>query len=663
MKPSQKIQVLLPTAVDKPFSYSVPQGLSAELGDIVIVNFRSRLTIGVVWKIETEGGYQGTLKEIESIVEGHRLPKESLDFIGWVARYTLNPLGMVLKMVLSGSSEKMGSEKKTRQSKLLVNNSPDFTLQGPELSPDQAEAVSEILQSTETFQPFLLDGVTGSGKTEVYFDVIKEVLQQGKQVLVLLPEIALSSQWLERFHARFGEQPLQWHSGLSKSVKKQTWKMILDGKQAVVVGARSALFLPFANLGLIIVDEEHDISYKQDEQTYYHARDMAVVRAQISRIPIVLASATPSLETVVNVNQGRYKHLQLKSRYGGAHLPTLQIVDMRQYAKSGKNWISPPLRQALSERLESGQQSILFLNRRGYAPLTLCHHCGHRFICLGCTSWLVHHKNSNKLQCHYCGYNQSAPTCCPACQAEDGLIACGPGVERIYDEVVECFPSARVLMVASDTLTTMTQMQEMVSQITNHEVDIVVGTQVLAKGYHFPMMTLIGVIDADLGLSGGDLRACERTYQLLHQVSGRAGREQLPGKVLLQTYNPTHPVIVALSSQAQERFVECELAERQQQMMPPYGRLAAIIISGFKLDQVEKAAKALSRIAPRHPDLLVLGPVPAPLSLLRGRYRWRFLIKASKNFPLQSAIAHWVKQVSLVGNVKLVVDIDPYSFL
>jgi primosomal protein N' (replication factor Y) len=530
------------------------------------------------------------------------------------------------------------------------------------LSEDQETAASAIQKAIEenTFQSFLLDGVTGSGKTEVYLSAIANTLKKGCQVVVLLPEIALTSQWLDRFRRRFGVEPLQWHSGLTPRIRQQTWMAALTGQASVIVGARSALFLPYPNLGLIIVDEEHDPSYKQEEQVIYQARDMAVVRAKMGNFPIVLVSATPSLETATNVAMGRYSHLVLKNRHGGANLPVLQTIDMR---RCPQGWISPPLQEAMTQRLEKGEQALLFLNRRGYAPLTLCRECGYRFMCPTCTSWLVEHKRTNRLHCHHCGFHTHLPSSCPECTTENSLIACGPGVERIHEQVCALFPNARCEMLTSDMMATPAQVHDVIRRITEHEVDIIIGTQILAKGHHFPMMTLVGVVDADLGLSGGDLRACERTYQLLHQVAGRAGREQRPGHVLLQTFNPDHPVMTALITGNRDCFIEAEKQEREARLMPPFGRLSAIIISGKDLHLVEQVAKHLGRSAPHHPDITVLGPVPAPLAQLRGRHRWRLLVKAAKAAPVQQILTQWLRHTKIPSAVRVTVDIDPYSFL
>ncbi len=651
------VQVLLPIAIERPFDYALPENMDCAVGDLVEVPFRGKTAFGIIWGKEATG-YSGKVKEV---ARGLSLPPVSRDnqqFIAWVARYNLAPLGMVLKMVLP-----VTLEPKAKARKRLEIGIPNLDQQERvPLSSDQEAAAHAIQKAINmgSFQPFLLDGVTGSGKTEVYLSAMGAALKKSRQVVVLLPEIALTSQWLDRFQRRFGVEPLQWHSGLTPTVRQQTWTAILEGRAPVIVGARSALFLPYPNLGLIIVDEEHDLSYKQEDQVIYQARDMAVVRAKIGQMPIVLVSATPSLETVTNVEQERYQHLVLKNRHGGAAMPKIQAIDMRLYPH---NWISPPLQEAISVGLVAKEQVMLFLNRRGYAPLTLCRGCGHRLMCPTCTSWLVEHKRSGRLQCHQCGYSIKLPSNCPECKAEASFIACGPGVERIHEQMTHLFPHARCEMLTSDMMSTPQQVHDLIRRVTAHEVDVIIGTQILAKGHHFPMMTLVGVIDADLGLSGGDLRACERTYQLLHQVAGRAGREQRPGRVFLQTFNPDHPVMAALASQDRDSFIEAEKTERETRRMPPFGRLGALIISGTDVHQVERIAKHLAKLAPTHPDIMVLGPVPAPLAQLRGRHRWRLLVKAAKNAPLQHLLAAWVGGVKPPGNVRITVDIDPYSFL
>jgi primosomal protein N' (replication factor Y) (superfamily II helicase) len=542
---------------------------------------------------------------------------------------------------------------------------PDWQRPGPSLSSAQQIAADELVAKVDAggFGVTVLDGVTGSGKTEVYFAAIAAALARGKQVLVLLPEIALSAQWLARFAERFGAAPALWHSDLGHAERRDTWRAVAEGRISVLVGARSALFLPFPDLGLIVVDEENDASFKQEEGVVYHARDMAVVRASLAKLPIVLVSATPSLETTVNVEQHRYGRLHLPARHGAARLPEIRVIDMRRQRPERQRFLAPPLVVALGETLDAGEQAMLFLNRRGYAPLTLCRACGFRLQCPNCTAWLVEHRFHGRLQCHHCGHTEPLPPLCPNCSAASSFAACGPGVERLAEEAAQRFPKARIAVMASDTLIGPKAAAALVESVEKHEVDLLIGTQVVAKGHHFPLLTLVGVVDADLGLSGGDLRAGERSFQLLQQVSGRAGRAERPGVVYLQTYAPEHPVMRALVSDDRDRFLAMEAEGRRAESMPPFGRLAALIISGPDDESADLAARAFARAAPHMPDIDVLGPAPAPLAVLRGRHRRRFLLKAKRHVNIQAVLRQWLAKVKVPGSVRAQVDIDPYSFL
>ncbi len=542
---------------------------------------------------------------------------------------------------------------------------PDPARPGPDLNSDQKDA-TDCLKNMVTsggFDVALLDGVTGSGKTEVYFEAIAATLEAGRQALVLLPEIALSAQWLRRFKDRFGVIPAEWHSDLTAAQRRRTWRGVAEGKVRCLVGARSALHLPFPDLGLVVVDEEHESAFKQEDGVHYHARDMAVVRGRIADCPVILASATPSLESLANVEAGRYRRLILPERHGVAEPPVIRIVDIRKDKPGRQEWLSPSLRQALESTLAEGEQSLLFLNRRGYAPLTLCRTCGYRLACPNCSSWLVEHRFARRLECHHCGYTTGQMQTCPSCEDTDSFAACGPGVERLAEEVTAFLPGAVVEIVTSDTLHSPFQAAAFVDRMTAKEIDIVIGTQIVAKGYHFPMLTLVGVVDADLGLNGGDLRASERTYQLLQQVAGRAGRAGRPGRVLLQTANPDAPVMQALASGDRDAFLAQESDMRREFGFPPYGRLAALIVSGPDERAVEAVARDLARQAPRPPGVQVLGPAPAALALLRGRHRRRLLVKAEKGVSMQKVLADWVASFRPPGQTRIAVDIDPYSFL
>ncbi len=543
-------------------------------------------------------------------------------------------------------------------------SSPDFARSGPSLSSAQDAAAAHLRAAVRAggYHAALLDGVTGAGKTEVYFEAMAEALRQGRQALLLLPEIALSNAFMERFEQRFGCRPALWHSALTPAQRRKTWRGVAEGRTKVIVGARSALFLPFADLGFIVVDEEHDPAYKQEDNVIYNARDMAVVRAHLGKIPILLVSATPSLETIANAWAGRYAHLHLPDRHGGATLPDIHIIDMKADKPERQHFIAPTLHKALEETMAAGQQSLLFLNRRGYAPLTLCRTCGHRMDCPRCTSWLVEHKKSRRLQCHHCGYGVPMPKTCPSC-GDGNLAACGPGVERMLEEVKESFPEARTIVLASDTAESQEELRAILQDIRDHKYDIVIGTQIIAKGHHFPKLTLVGVIDADIGLKGGDLRAAERTYQLLHQVAGRAGREQLKGRVYLQTFYPGNKVMQAMAGHERDAFLDAEAHEREVAHMPPYSRLAAIIVAGKDEKQVTDVASTFGRHAPQGQGIQTFGPAEAPLYRLRGLYRRRLLVRADKELNIQKALEEWTGAIKIPSTVRVYIDIDPQGFL
>lgn len=721
--PPERVAVQLPLPVGGAYDYAVPAGLAVAPGDFVVVPLGGRQAVGVVWGPGGGAIADRRLKTIARRLPAPPLDDAMRRFIDWVAGYTLSATGSVLRMVMSvpealepprpitafaeGDTEAGARMTPARRRVLAVLAdgpprpavelareagcgpgvvramadvgllravmltpsatfpSPDAGHAGPVLSADQAAAAAALRQAVagRRYVPTLLDGVTGSGKTEVYFEAVAAALAGGRQVLVLLPEIALGAQWRERFAERFGAPPVEWHSDLTRARRRAVWRAVADGRAGVVVGARSALFLPFADLGLIVVDEEHEAAYKQEEGCVYQARDMAVTRASIADIPIVLVSATPALETVVNVARGRYGRLHLPDRHGGAALPEITVVDMRRDGPPRGRWLSPPLHAALAECFADDGQAMLFLNRRGYAPLTLCRRCGHRLRCPNCTIWLVEHRRAGRLRCHQCGYAMAPPKTCPSCAATDSFVACGPGIERLAEEVAADFPALRVAMVSSDTLHGPAAAGDLVRAVREHEVDLLIGTQILAKGHHFPNLILVGVIDADLGLAGGDLRAAERTYQLLTQVAGRAGRAARPGRVLVQTYRPEDSVIRALVSGDRDRFLDVETGNRRAAGVPPFGRYAAVIVSGRDEGAVAATARALARRAPSCPGVAVMGPAPAPLAILRQRHRHRLLVKADRTVHLQDILRHWLAAVKVPAGVRVKVDVDPYSFL
>jgi len=714
--------VLVPYPVDKAYDYGVPEGEPLVPGDYVTVPLGGREVPAVVWG-EAAGDVNPA--KLKSVVLKHNLkpmPEVMCKFIDWVAEYTMSPKGFVLKMALpvfgaleppkpakgyriSGAQADKLTEKQQKVLDVLSDGQariaaiiareadvsagvvkgllgkglveeveifnpapckkPDPHRAGPELSEDQDATANHLKTAVQAgeYSAALLDGVTGAGKTEVYFEAVAEALKQNKQVLILLPEIALSNAFLDRFQQRFGCAPALWHSHLSSGQRKTTWRGVAQGHTKVVVGARSALFLPYQDLGLIVVDEEHELAYKQEDGVIYHARDMAVVRAHMGGFPVVLVSATPSLETIHNAWAGRYEHLHLPDRFGGARMPDIETIDMRVDKPEAQHFISSTLKNAIVETVQKGEQALLFLNRRGYAPLTLCRSCGHRMDCPRCTAWLVEHKRSGKLQCHHCGFAASPPKHCPECSEKDSFAACGPGVERVFEEAKALFPDANILMLASDTAENNDVLRKMLKDIKDDKTDIIIGTQIIAKGHHFPNLTLVGVIDADLGLTGGELRAAERCYQLLHQVAGRAGREAKKGRVMLQTFMPEHRIMKALADGLRDPFLETEAAEREAAHMPPYSRLVGIIVSGRDEGQVVETAKALGQTAPQEAGITTLGPAPAPFSRLRGKYRYRLLVQADKNLNIQKTISHWVKGVKTPSTVRVYIDIDPQSFL
>ncbi len=540
---------------------------------------------------------------------------------------------------------------------------PDFAV--PRLE-DAQRAAADIITAAVTagkYQPFLLDGVTGSGKTECYFEAIAEAIRLDRQVLVLLPEIALTQNFLRRFAARFGVAPVLWHSSLKSAERRRAWRAIVNGDAQVVVGARSALFLPYARLGLIVVDEAHEISFKQDDGVRYNARDVAVIRARFEGVPVVLASATPALESLQLAEAGVYRKIDLPARFGGATMPDIAVIDLTVEPPERGHWLSPRLVEAMRERIARGEQTLLFLNRRGYAPLTLCRHCGYRFQCSNCSAWLVEHRLSRRLACHHCGHEEPRPDACPECGTPDCLVACGPGVERIADEVAALVPEARVALATSDTLNSPERIAAFVAAAEGGEIDVIVGTQLVTKGYHFPELTLVGVIDADLGLEGGDLRAGERSYQQIAQVSGRAGRAAKPGEVLIQTRHPRASVIAALAAGDRDAFYAAEAAARRDAGAPPFGRWAAIIVSAPDETEARDAARDIGAVRPHLADVMILGPAPAPMTLLRGRYRYRLLINARRSAQLQDIIRSWLGPLRFSSAVRVAVDIDPYSFV
>ncbi|MBB6261348.1 primosomal protein N' (replication factor Y) [Paenochrobactrum gallinarii] len=722
-KQAKIVPVLVPLPSERPYSYLVPDGMSVQPGSVVRVPLGPRLVPGIVVDGEVDKVDPKKLKSIAEVFDCPLIHPDIIKFMLWAADYTLSPPGMVARMILrvptafdpeppiaglrytGGEPERLTSPRArvlehagnglawTRTglahvagvSATVIDGlkaqglfedvfipappvvaPPDTNFARASLSEDQRDAADRLVEAVDAkrFSVSLIDGVTGSGKTEVYFEAVARALEQGRQVLILLPEIALTQQFLDRFHDRFGSKPAEWHSDLAPRSRERVWRQVAEGTVKIVAGARSALFLPFQDLGLIVVDEEHDPAYKQEDRVFYNARDMAVVRGHIGGFPVVLASATPSIESQVNADQGRYTRIKLYSRYADAALPTLKTIDMRRSPPPPGRFLSPALTEVMGKTIERGEQALLFLNRRGYAPLTLCRVCGHRFQCPSCSSWLVEHRFRGQLMCHQCGYHEPVPEACPECGTLDHLVACGPGVERIAEEAEALFPKARIIVLSSDMAGGVKRLRLELEAISKGEADIVIGTQLVAKGHNFPNMTLVGVVDADLGLANGDPRAAERTFQLLNQVTGRAGRTGKKSLGLLQTYQPDHPVMQAIISGDADAFYEREIEDRERNSLPPFGRLASLIISGENRVEAENHARALRRAAPHSSELSVMGPAEAPLAFVRGRYRYRLLIHGSKRADIQAYMRALLERAPKIkGNLRVQVDIDPQSFL
>jgi primosomal protein N' (replication factor Y) len=718
------VAVLTSQPLDRALDYKAPEG-GCHLGAYVEVPLGPRKVLGVVWGAG-QGDYEyAKVRSVIRVLDAAPMRAEMVSFLEKSATYTLTPLSAMLRLTtrapglgdppsmrkiyrrgmgepdrvtaartkvletlaeygdlaftLKELAEMAGVTSSVikglvKQGVIHEEDSPrdlpfqrlDPDLPSKELTDDQA-AGAQVLAAGVTsgvYGTTLLRGVTGSGKTEVYLEAVAAALRSGRQALVLLPEIALTSEFYKRVEVRFGAKPAEWHSGATMTERRRIWRMVGQGQAQLVIGARSALFLPFQNLGLIVVDEEHDTSYKQEDGVLYNARDMAVLRASICGAHVVLASATPSLESWANAEAGKYTKLELTSRFGPAVMPTMGTIDMRTEGLPSDCWVSPTLKREVDARLARGEQAMLFINRRGYAPITLCRACGHQIGCDDCDARMVEHRFLKRLICHQCGESKPMPTACPSCEAEDKMAPIGPGVERLGEEAHAIWPDARIATLSSDMYGSARALKKEIADIAEGAADIIIGTQLVAKGHNFPKLTLVGVIDADLGLTGSDLRAAERTFQLMRQVAGRAGRAEAPGTALLQTYQPDHPVIRSILAGDEEGFWKAEARERSHAGMPPYGRLAGIILSGPDVAAVFEAGNQLARNdrVLREVGAQVYGPAPAPIARVRGRHRVRLLVKADKSVALQRALSVWVSQIKLKGDLRLAVDIDPQSF-
>ncbi len=720
--------IVLPLALDAPYSYRVPEGMALQPGQIVHVPLGTRETFGLVWSVDEKASGEN-LKAIRAISALPPLPEKLMTFLQRVSAYTLAPLGLVARMAMRDPEAEAheapkfglritGTEPRrltptrarvmaaavgglTHRKKDLADAAGcstgvvdalvdegvfeivplpslaraaplDLAARGPVLNDQQRNAADVLsgLVKSGGFAPVLLEGVTGSGKTEVYFEAVATALQAGKQALILLPEISLTPEFVARFEARFGGAPGLWHSGIAATRRDRLWHAVAEGEAKVVVGARSALYLPFRHLGLIVVDEEHEAAFKQDDLVRYHARDMAVLRAQGEGCPVILSSATPSIESRVNAEQGRYRHLRLENRAVGRALPDLSLIDLTKDAPPRGAYLSPKLISLIGETLQRGEQALVFLNRRGYAPLTLCRACGHRWQCPNCDAWLVEHRFRRALVCHHCGHTERRPVACTECGAEESLTACGPGVERVAEEIAAAFPDHRRIVLSSDFPGGTERLKRELEAVADGEFDLVIGTQLIAKGHNFPKLTLAAVVDADIGLVSNDPRAAERSFQLLTQVTGRAGRGEKPGRGVLQSYQPKHAVIRALLSGDEASFYKAEIASREAAGLPPFGRLAAILVSAKDRSAAESHARKLAEAGFRLmdegaiPPITILGPADPPLALLRGKHRMRLILKSSRAVSIQSAIRAMLERAgSARGGARVDVDIDPMSFL
>ena len=652
--------VLVAYPLDQEFTYAFTEEQQIKIGSIVLVSFRSKKYLGVVRSIGKTTNVD--LNKIKSIadVSNYTLPQKILKFLDWIASYNLIFKGQVLKMILPKSDAYflLKDEVETNIEQAVANQL--------ELNATQNKAkveIEAIIQDND-YSTILLDGMPGSGKTEVYFQLIEKNIANKKQSLIMFPEVSLTNEFINRIEKRFGYSPDIWHSKITPSKKKKIIHRILSGDTKILVGTRSALFLPYKNLGMVVVDEEHDSSYKQEEKGIYNARDMSVVRASIEKFTVVLVSATPSLETIYNINQKKYFHIRLENKFSKTPEPKIQIIDMKKSKLKKNNWVSEELKKIIKSRLSKKEQSLLFINKRGYAPMIICKSCGHKFTCKNCSSYLVEHLKDKKLLCHHCGYKLgSFKIKCQSCNNEDdSFVDYGAGIEKIYNEIARDFPTAQICLFSSDHIKSNDDLNDKVEKIFNNKFDIIIGTQLITKGYHFPNLTCVGVVDADMTLRGGDLRASEKTYQMLYQVAGRAGRGNIAGDVYLQTYFPENETIKDLTKMDREQFYKKELKIRMNANLPPVSKMAAIIVSGSNISDVQQVCLRLSQSMPKIDNVDFYGPAPAPLSRLKGKHRLRFLIHEKKGRKIQKIIQHWLAKVPRSSTVLITTDIDPHNF-
>ncbi|NEV49151.1 primosomal protein N' [Wolbachia pipientis] len=735
---TRTVDVLLPLPIDQLFSYAVEENTEVSVGDYVVVPFGKKRLIGIVWKYSDKSNRE--LKFIEQKIDLPNIRPKLIAFAEWVAQYNLIPIGVLVKVIMGGVLKVNQIDKL-----VCVEQKQEISEISCQLSPEQQIASDKIISNLNEYSVTLLDGETGSGKTEVYLSVIAQLIKNytavpnaaqtlpfqypetqlyehcdlglprgchpsaqtlgsskidckqahyttfsiktwipvsstgmtpgegNAQVLILLPEIVLTSQLVNRVRGQISKNLVEWHSRLTPKTRRNNWLNIASGNAQIIIGARSALFLPYKNLKLIIVDEEHDSSFKQEQGIIYNARDMAIILAKFENIPIILSSATPLLETIHHVKSGNYNHVKLTKRFGDAELPLIKIVDMR----NNKQWISSELFESIKQTIEKKQQVMLFLNRRGYAQLAVCKKCGYKISCLNCAVWLTYHKKKNALLCHHCSYQLKLPEKCSDCQSEQSFSLYGVGIERLLEEMVKLIPNAKTAMISSDQKS----VSNVIDLVLKEEVNIIIGTQIIAKGHNFPKLTLVGVMNADLSLENSDLRAAEKTYQLLHQVAGRSGRFNEKGMVIVQTNNPESSIIKALLHQKRDSFYEIELKSRREAKMPPFSRLIALIICGKNQIATQKAANEIVQSLLRYPsssttciqeknvgvdkkEFEILGPSPAAINFLNNKYRYRLLLKIHNKHSLsiQKKLKCWIKNCNLNSSIAVIIDVDPVSF-
>ena len=659
------INILLPLPFNQTFQYLCNEEEKVELGDFVLVPFKDKIVTGCIWENKSKLKKQLPKKKIRNIekkLNFSPLNKQNRDFIDWVSNYTMNNLGSTLKLCLS--IKQIFKKKKIEKIKEQFLNLPSNK---PLLTKEQSNAKKYIFQKIDNkkFSTVVIDGVAGSGKTEVYFEAINKCLMEKKQVLVLLPEISMTTQWFDRFKKKFKTNPLLWHSDIKGSEKIKIWKSILEDNVNIVVGARSSLFLPFKNLGLIIIDEEHDQSFKQEEGIIYNARDMAVVRAKISNIPIILCSATLSIETKLNVLERKYDVVKLKQAYGEAGLPEVKIIDLGKNPPEKGMWLTDEVHRELKKTIEFGNQALFFLNRRGFAPYVFCNSCYKKILCPNCDVGLVFHKKIDNLICHHCGYKsllENNKKICKESEKKCDLFLYGPGVEKIYEEIKNKNKNLNIEILTSDVMQKKGKGETILRKFEREEINVIIGTQILAKGHHFPKLTLVVIVDADFGFIGGDLRAAEKTFQLLTQVSGRSGRSRLSGKVLIQSTMADNPILKKIKRFDLNGFFLEELNIRKESGLPPFKKLCSLMLISKNEKKLNDFCRKMKvNIEPSN-EFEVLGPAPPFISYIRGKYRKRFIIRCSRNKNIQQFVSIWLKKLQIPFDLKIAVDIDPYNF-